>query len=67
MVIRFGGITDRRADPLSLIKASLKDSVWRITTIRGAGSAMEGKRQAEAFLRTKSKPMVEYDVWAVRH
>lgn len=66
MVIRFGGITDRRADPLDLIKRSLNDSGWRITTIREAGSATEGKRQADAFLRTKSKPMVEYDVWATR-
>jgi DNA modification methylase len=66
MVIRFGGITDRRANPLDLIKSSLSDSGWRITTIREAGSATEGKRQADAFLRTKSKPMVEYDVWAAK-
>lgn len=66
MVIRFGGITDRRADPLDLIKSSLGDSGWRITTIKEAGSATEGKRQADAFLRTKSKPMVEYDVWAMK-
>jgi hypothetical protein len=66
MVIRFGGITDRRANPLDLIKSSLSDSGWRITTIREAGSAAEGKRQADAFLRTKSKAMVEYDVWAIR-
>ena len=67
MVIRFGGITDRRVNPLDLIRSSLGESGWRITTIRAAGSAMEGKRQADAFLRSKSKPMVEYDVWAVRH
>ena len=66
MVIRFGGIPDRRADPLHLIKNSFSDSGWRITTIREAGSATEGKRQADAFLRTKSKPMVEYDVWATK-
>jgi transposase-like protein len=24
------------------------------------------ERQADAFLRTKSKPMVEYDVWAMK-
>ena len=66
MVIRFGGITDRRANPLDLIKSSLSDSGWRITTIKEAGSATEGKRQADAFLRTKSKPMVEYDVWAMK-
>lgn len=66
MVIRFGGITDRRADPLDLIKGSLIDSGWRITTARKAGTANEGKRQANSFLRTMSKPMIEYDVWAVR-
>lgn len=66
MVIRFGGIADRRADPLDLIKNSLSDSGWRITTIREAGSAAEGKRQADTFLRAKSTPLVEYDVWAMR-
>ncbi len=67
MVIRFGGITDRRVDPIDLAKSSLNDSGWRITTIREAGSAVEGKRQADAFLRTKTDPMKEYDVWTVRN
>lgn len=67
MVIRFGGITDRRVDPLDLAKSSLNESGWRITTIRKAGSAIEGKRQADAFLRIKTKPMIEYDIWTVRH
>lgn len=66
MVIRFGGISDRSIDPLDLIKSSLVDSGWRITTVREAGTATEGKRQADAFLREISKPMSEYDVWAVR-
>jgi DNA modification methylase len=65
MVIRFGGITDRPADPLDLIKRSLIDSGWRVTTAKNAGTATEGKRQADSFLRTRSKPMFEYDVWAV--
>lgn len=66
IVIRFGGITDRRANPLDLIKSSLSNSGWRITTARRAGTATEGKRQADSFLRTRSNPMIEYDVWAVR-
>jgi DNA modification methylase len=65
MVIRFGGISDRNVDPLALVKESLADSGWRITTARKAGSATEGKRQADTFLRTRTKPIVEYDVWAV--
>jgi len=64
MVIRFGGITDRRADPLDLIKRSLSGSGWRVTTIKKAGVATNGKRQADAFLRSKSKPLQEFDVWA---
>lgn len=66
MVIRFGGIRDRRIDPLDLIKSSLSESGWRITMIRKAGSAVEGKRQANAFLRNRTEPMIEYDVWTER-
>jgi len=65
MVIRFGGISDRRVDPLEIIKKSLNGSGWRIQTIRQAGNASQGKRQADAFLRKESKPLAEYDVWAV--
>lgn len=66
MVIRFGGITDRRANPLDLIKNSLDESGWHIRTIRQAGSATEGKRQANSFLRKKTDPLVEYDVWTIK-
>lgn len=66
LVVRFGTISDRKVDPIDLIKASLKGSGWRITTIRSAGSAMQGKRQANAFLRKRTTAMLEYDVWARR-
>jgi hypothetical protein len=66
MVIRFGGISDRRADPLEIIKHSLKGTGWRIQTIRQAGNASHGKRQADAFLRRKSLPLAEFDIWAVK-
>lgn len=66
MAIRFGGISGRHAEPLEIIKESLRGSGWRITTIRAAGSAALGKRQADAFLRAASQPMAEYDVWAVK-
>jgi hypothetical protein len=67
LVARFGGISDRKANPLDLIKASLKGSGWKLQTIHKAGSAIDGKRQADSFLRRRSKPMLEYDVWAVRY
>lgn len=67
MVIRFGGITDRTADPLGIIKGSLTRSGWKISTIRQAGTAAHGKRQADTFLRKRSTPVLEYDIWAAKH
>jgi len=64
LVVRFGGIRDRAADPLDLVKRSLHNSGWRINTVHDAGSAAAGKRQADAFLTKRSSPMAEYDVWA---
>jgi len=66
MVIRFGGITNRQVDPLDLIKLSLTESGWRITTITAAGTAEKGKRQSDTFLRVRTKPVVEYDIWSVK-
>lgn len=64
LVIRFGGISDRKASPLELIKQSLVNSGWRLSAIRRAGTSEEGKRQADSFLRKKSAPVCEYDIWA---
>ena len=46
MVIRFGGIRDRRRDPMQLLRESIGQGGWRITTTRQAGNANWGKRQA---------------------
>ena len=66
MVIRFGGIPDRSANPMDLIKNSFYDSGWRITTVKKAGTATEGKRQADYFLRKRSTPMLERDIWTIK-
>jgi SAM-dependent methyltransferase len=66
LVIRFGGINDRHADPLTIIKSSLAESPWRILTINSAGTASAGRRQALAFASSQREPRSEYDVWAVR-
>ena len=66
MVIRFGGLSDRNVNTLDIIKCSLLDTGWKITTARPAGSANEGQRQANTFLRKKSDPIIEYDVWSTR-
>jgi len=64
LVIRFGGIRDRKANPLDLIKRSLCETPWKLVTRCDAGTSHRGKRQADSFLRSKSKPIVEYDLWA---
>jgi hypothetical protein len=66
LIVRFGGITDRKADPLSIVKSSIKESGWKIATIKSAGSASSGKRQSLHFARTSSAARDEYDVWARR-
>lgn len=67
MVIRFGSIRNRDVAPKELIRASLRETGWRVTRILGAGTAEKGKRQANAFLREdkKSEPLEECDVWAI--
>jgi hypothetical protein len=66
LIARFGGINDRSADPLEIIKDSLDGAGWRLTTIKAAGTASTGRRQALAFAATQSDAKAEYDVWAVR-
>ena len=41
LVVRFGGINCRKADPLTIITDSLAHSGWRIAAIKPAGSASE--------------------------
>lgn len=64
LIVRFGGIGDRRAAPLELAKSSFRNSAWRLVTIRNAPSALNGRRQSDAFLRNKRKPVEEHDLWA---
>lgn len=64
LVIRFGGIRDRNVEPLELLKESLTQSGWKIETVRSAGNAQDGRRQAHSFLRVRTNPVLEYDVWA---
>lgn len=66
LVVRFGGIRDRKAEPLALITASLRDSGWDFETMHPAGTASRGKRQAHQFPGTPTAALQEYDIWAIR-
>ena len=65
MVIRFGQISDRRTDPVELLRESLLGTGWRVQTRCDAGSAALGKRQADHF-GVRSAAQQEFDLWAVR-
>jgi hypothetical protein len=65
LVVRFGAINDRKLDPVELLRTSLRDTGWRITTVHAAGQPPRGRRQAEHF-GTTSQLLDEFDVWATR-
>lgn len=64
LVIRFGGINDRLAEPSAILRQSLCNTGWRIRTIRSAGFSSKGKRQALHFMNDALPPKEEYDLWA---
>jgi len=66
LVFRFGAINDRLVDPGKIIRNSLQDTPWRLTTIVNAGTARQGKRQADNFVHRPKRPLVEFDAWARR-
>jgi hypothetical protein len=64
MAVRFGALNDRNADHIALLKESLRDSGWSLTTIAKAGDANAGKRQATQFRLRDSSPQLEHDFFA---
>ena len=64
LVVRFGGVGSRKANSLNLAKSSFKNGDWRLQTIKPAGNARSGRRQADTFLRNQNNPISEHDLWA---
>ncbi len=64
MVVRFGQISDRKANALEILRESLSGTGWRVQTRTDAGSASMGKRQADNFGVT-STAQREFDLWAI--
>jgi hypothetical protein len=63
MVVRFGGISDRNADPREILRSSFQKVPWRVDTIVPAGSAEQGKRQSTSFATTRRRATDEFDMW----
>jgi hypothetical protein len=66
LVVRFGGIQDRKCDPVEMMKESLRAANWNLVTLRSAGTALDGRRQASHFLGATKASQLEYDFYAVR-
>jgi len=64
LVCRFGQIGDRPVHPIDLMRVSLVGSGWNLYTIRPAGTARDGRRQAMQFGTSTTKPRNEYDFYA---
>lgn len=65
MIIRYGGINDRKANSLEIIHASLANSGWSVLKVESAGSASKGRRQAKYFIPEVKTAQEEFDIWAV--
>lgn len=62
--VLFGvGIHDRKADPMELLRHSLRKSGWRISASRSLPDANQGRRQVRQFQQTPKKSATEYDVY----
>jgi len=63
LMIRFGGIHDRKARPRDIMREALAGagSGLRVLTARSAGLSSTGKRQADQFQRPLDAPIEEWD------
>ena len=64
MIIRFGALPSYHTEPSGLIKDTLTraDCGWEIRTIKRAGLASQGRRQADQFQTKQSEAIEEVDV-----
>lgn len=66
LIIRFGGINDRKVDPLHIVEQSFKNSGWRISKVESAGFASSGRRQALHIKSSIKEAREEHDIWTIR-
>jgi hypothetical protein len=66
LIIRFGGIHDREAEPMDVLKASLADTGWRLVTVKTVPDADRGRRQVRQFQASPKKSIAEHDVYCHR-
>lgn len=63
LVIRFGGIHDRDAEPMDVLRHSLAGTGWVMKTAHRIPDADSGRRQVRQFQPTPKKSIAEYDAY----
>jgi hypothetical protein len=63
LIIRFGGIHDRDAEPMDVLRTSLSDSGWVMVTARHVPDADTGRRQVRQFQAVPKTSIAEHDVY----
>ena len=63
LIIRYGGIHDRNAEPMDVLKKSLVGSGWKMVAARAAPDSDGGRRQVRQFQAEPKKAITEYDVY----
>jgi hypothetical protein len=66
LIIRYGGIHDRDAEPMDVLKKSLVDSGWRMVTAKAVPDSDSGRRQVRQFQAEPKKAIAEHDVYCHR-
>lgn len=66
LIIRYGGIHDRDAEPMDVLKKSLADTGWKMVTARAAPDSSRGRRQVRQFQAEPMKAITEHDVYCHR-
>lgn len=68
LIVRFGALASCEKEPRVLVSRSLRiaDAGWRVQTVRAAGHAGNGRRQAAQFVSSGAmkEPIHEVDVYA---
>ena len=66
LIIRFGGIHDRNAEPMDVLRSSLIDTGWKVVTVKPVPDAARGRRQVRQFQASPKKSIAEHDVYCHR-
>ena len=66
LIIRYGGIHDRDAEPMDVLKKSLVDSGWKMNTAKAVPDSDAARRQVIQFGAKPKKAITEHDVYCYR-